>query len=160
VAVRIFDNRLSQEWKGFVLLRRVTIAVAVVHFSLAAASGYRAIVQVYDVTIESPAVIHPGSPLIVHASTSGRTRVEVRVDLVQGGRAETLSTTTVLSNDAFFYDPRAKGVAIDVAVPADILSRFYAGKATIRAVATGRSQFLRTPPPTVDVLETRLEPPK
>jgi len=160
MAVRIFDNRLEREWRGFVILRRIIIAVAVVHFSLAAASGYRAIVQVYDVTIGSAPVIRPGSPLTVHVSTSGRTRVEVRVDLVQGSRAETLSTTTVLSNDAFFYDPRAKGVAIDVIVPADSLSRFAAGKATIRAVATGRSQFLRTPPPTVDELETRIDPPR
>ena len=160
MAVRIFDKRLSQEWKGFVILRRAIITVAIVHFSLAAASGYRAIVQVYDVTIESPAVIQPGSPMIVHVSTSGRTHVDVRVDLVQGGRTETIANTVVPSNDAFFYDPRAKGVAINAAVPADILSRFAAGKAAIRAVATGRSQFLRTPPPTVDLLETRLDPAK
>lgn len=160
MAVRMFDNRLSQEWKGFVILRRTIIAAAIVHFSLAAASGYRAIVQIYDVTVESPAVIHPGSPMIVHASTSGRTHVDVRVDLIQGGRTETISNTVVPSNDAFFYDPRAKGVAINVIVPSDILSRFAAGKATIRAVATGRSQFLRTPPPTVEVLQTRLEPPR
>ena len=45
MTARLFDNRLSEEWIGFTNLRRVIIASAIVHFSLAAVSGYRAIVR-------------------------------------------------------------------------------------------------------------------
>ena len=158
MAVRIFDNRLAQEWKGFTILRRIIIAAAIVHFSLAAASGYRAIVQVYDVTIETPRAIRSAQPFTVHVSTSGRTYVDVRVDLIQGSHTETIGSTTVDSNDSFFYDPRPKGMAMNVVVPVDLLSRFTPGHATIRATAVGRPQWLRTPPPTVDEARVTLEP--
>lgn len=158
MAARIFDNRLAQEWKGFVILRRTIIAIAIVHFSLAAASGYRAIVQVYDVTIGTSPAIRPGHSLKVHVSTSGRTYVDVRVDLVQGGHTEKIGTTQVDSNDSFFYDPRAKRIAMSIVIPADILSRFTVGEATIRAEAVGRPQWLRTPPPTIDEVKVRLDP--
>ena len=159
MAVRLFDNRLAKEWTGFTILRRVIIAAAIIHFSLAAASGYRAIVQVYDVTIETPSpTIRAGQPLTVHVSTSGRTYVDVRVDLVQGNHTETIGSTTVDSNDSFFYDPRPKGIAMNVVVPNDILSRFAPGNATVRATAVGRPQWLRTPPPTADEARVTVEP--
>ena len=158
MAAPIFDNRLTQEWKGFVILRRTIIAIAIVHFSLAAASGYRAIVQVYDVTIDTPPVIGPDQPLTVHVSTSGRTHVDVRVDLIQGNHSENIGTTQIDSNDSFFYDPRAKGIAMIVVVPAGMFAAFTPGEATIRAEAVGRPQWLRTPPPTIDEVKVTLKP--
>lgn len=154
---RFFDNRLSQEWKGFTILRRIIIAIAIVHFSLAAVSGYRAIVQVYDVSIQRPsAVLRPGSPIAVHVSTSGRIHVDVRIELVQGSQVESLKVVVVPSNEAFFYDPRPKHVVIGANIPADVLSRFSPGAAAIRAVAEGHAQILRTPPPTMSSSEVVL----
>ena len=78
---KFFDDRLSQEWIGFTILRRVTIAFLVVHFSLSTVSGYRAIVQVYDVDIElaSP-VLRPGSQVAVRVVTSGRKDISWEID--------------------------------------------------------------------------------
>jgi hypothetical protein len=146
----IFDTRLSQEWIGFTILRRTTIAVVVFQLSIGAVSGYRAIVQVYDVQIQTQSpLLQPGSQIVARFSTSGRTYVDARVELLQSGRAETLGTMRIPFNKASFYDPRPQRAAMTVTVPPDALSRFSPGKAVIRAVAEGHSQFLRVPPPKV-----------
>jgi hypothetical protein len=146
----IFDTRLSQEWIGFTILRRVTIAVVAMQLSIGVVSGYRAIVQVYDVAIHvaSPEV-RPGSPITARVVTSGRTYVDARVELLQAGRADTLGTLRISANKASFYDPRPQHAALTVTIPPDVFSRFRRGKASIRAVAEGHSQFLRVPPPKI-----------
>ena len=149
LATRFFDNRLSHEWMGFTILRRVTIAFLIVHFSLAAVSGYRAIVQVYDVSLELASVLQPGSPVTARVATSGRTFVDARLELVQAAHSETLGKIRIQSNDEAFYDPRPKRAVLNTAIPSSVLSRFHRGRATIRAVAEGHSQFLRVPPPEV-----------
>jgi hypothetical protein len=146
----IFDTRLSQEWIGFTILRRITIAAVAFQLSIGAVSGYRAIVQVYDVEIQTDSpLIRPGSQILARVSTSGRTYVDARVELVQSGRSDTLGTMRIQSNKASFYDPRPQRVAFTVTIPRDALSRFSPGRAVIRAVAEGHSQFLRVPPPKV-----------
>lgn len=146
----IFDTRLSQEWIGFKILRRITIAVIAFQLSIGAVSGYRAIVQVYDVEIQTNSpVIRPGSQIVGRVVSSGRTYVDARVELLQAGRADTLGTMRIAANKASFYDPRPQRAALTVTIPSDALSRFSRGKAVIRAVAEGHSQFLRVPPPTV-----------
>lgn len=156
MTARIFDNRLEQEWIGLTILRRVIVAAAIIHFTLAAASGYRAIVQVYSVGIESPPAIAAGSRVRGLVTTSGRNRVDTRIELLRGQQVERIGEIQVLSNDSFFYDPRPKRMAFDALVPADILSRFEPGKLTLRIVAAGRSQWLRVPPPTVQTLTVEL----
>jgi len=150
MATRFFDNRLSEEWIGFTILRWVTIALLVVHVSTATAGGYRAIVQVYDVDIElQSAVIGPGSPIAVRLVTSGRNFVDARLELVQAGRVDTLGTLQVRSNGVASMDPRPQRAVLETTIPADIFARFIPGNASIRAVAEGRSQWLRVPPPEV-----------
>ena len=147
-AVRLFDGRLGEEWIGFTILRRVIIAVATVHFSLAAASGYRAIFQVYSVNIELPSSeLRPGSSVTARFVASGRVPIAARMELVQGTHVEPLGRVTVPENKSFFYDPRPQRAAIGVTVSPDVLSRFQEGAAVIRAVGEGRSQFVRVPPP-------------
>ena len=147
---KFFDNRLSQEWIGFTILRRVTIAFLVVHFSLSTVSGYRAIVQVYDVDIEltSP-VLRPGSQVAVRVVTSGRNPVDARLELVQAGRADTIATLRVRANSGAFQDPRPQRAVLRAMIPADVFQHFTPGEASLRAVAEGRSQWLRIPPPEV-----------
>jgi hypothetical protein len=158
-SVRMFDDRLSREWVGFTILRRAIIAIAVVHFSLAAVSGYRAIVQVYSVAFDPlPTVIVPGSPIAARFVTSGRTFVSTRIELLQGGHVEQIGSLTVPMNDAFFYDPRSKSRTITTTIPVDVLERFAPGPVTIRAVAEGQSQLLRIPPPKISQATVTLAP--
>ena len=73
MTARIFDNRLSQQWIGFKILHRLIIGAIIVHFSLAAMSGYRALVQVYGVEIETNGpVLSTGSGITARVSASGR----------------------------------------------------------------------------------------
>lgn len=156
---KLFDNRLSQEWFGFTILRRVTIAFLVVHFSLSAVSGYRAIVQVYDVDIElASGTVHPGSPVAVRVVTSGRNPVDARLELVQAGRADTIATLRVRANSGAFQDPRPQRAVLNVMIPSDVFEHFTPGKASLRAVAEGRSQWLRIPPPEVRLAAIDLLP--
>ena len=74
------------------MLRRIVVPLLVVHFTLAAISGYRAIVQVYRVDIDAQSLeLQAESPTTVRATTSGRTTVDVGLELVQGNRARTLT---------------------------------------------------------------------
>jgi hypothetical protein len=153
LSARLFDHRLSDEWMGFTILRRVIISVAVVHFSHAAASGYRAIFQVYSVNIEMPAKeIRDGSPVAARFVTSGRVPIAGRLELVQGSNSAVLGRITVPENKSFFYDPRPQRATIRVMVSLGVLSHFQAGPALLRAVGEGRSQFVRVPPPKIQIL--------
>jgi hypothetical protein len=156
MTARIFDNRLEQEWIGFTVLRRVIIAAAIVHFSLAAISGYRAVVQVYSVGIESPAVISAGAPIHARVTTSGRIMIDARIELVQGQKIERLAATLIRSNDSFFYDPRPKRATLDAIVPPDALSKFQQGHAAVRIIAEGRMQWLYIPPPKTQTVAVEL----
>jgi hypothetical protein len=150
MATRFFDNRLAEEWIGFTILKWLTIALLVVHVSTATAGGYRAIVQVYDVDIElESSAIRPGSPVAVRLVTSGRNFVDARLELVQAGRVDTLETLQVRSNGVASMDPRPRRAVLETSIPADIFARSTPGPALLRAVAEGRSQWLRVPPPEV-----------
>jgi hypothetical protein len=156
-SARLFDRRLSEEWIGFTILRRVIISVAVVHFSLAAVSGYRAIFQVYSVNIDLPAgKVREGSAVAARFVTSGRVPVAARLELVQGSNVSALGRITVPENKSFFYDPRPQHATISVTVSREVLSHFQAGQALLRAVGEGRSQFVRVPPPKIRILAIAL----
>ena len=154
----MFDNRLSREWIGFTILRRVIIAAAIVHFSLAAVSGYRAVTQVYraSLTIDDP-VLHAGSRVAADVVTAGRTHVDVTVELIQGARRATLGSMIVPDNKSFFYDFRAKRARLDVIVSSAMLDGFTPGQAFVRVAAVGRSQWLYLPPPKTDRLAVTVQ---
>ena len=156
MTARLFDDRLSEEWIGFKILKRICIAVAVVHFSLAAASGYRAVVQIYSVDLETPKVLAAGTQMHARVSTAGRTYVDTRVEIVQGSTVERIATYQVPQNDSFFYDFRTKRAAFDVTVPPDIMSRFKPGPAKVRLIAEGRMQWVHVPPPKIQVVPIEL----
>ena len=155
---RLFDNRLSREWIGFTILRRVIIAIAIVHFSLAAISGYRAIVQVYRASITTDGhTLREGSLISADVVTAGRTYVAVTVTLEQKGKSAVLEQATVPGNESFFYDFRSKRAHFDIAVTRELLKRFEPGPATIRVAAEGRAQWLRVPPPKSDRVSVILQ---
>ncbi|HUQ46659.1 MAG TPA: hypothetical protein VM053_00285 [Gemmatimonadaceae bacterium] len=146
----VFDGRLREEWVGFTILRRVIIGVAIIHFSLAAASGVRAVKQVYSVQIETRT--NPGAAgavIVARIVTSGRVSNVAHIELVQGQHIETLVRATLPENKSFFYDPRPQHVALRATLSQEVVSRFAPGRARLRAVVEGRSQFVHIPAPKI-----------
>lgn len=146
---RPFDRRFSDP-PSVALVRKAIIAVVAVHVPLALWSGYRAIVQVQHLELQSQArMIGEGSTVRVGVISSGRTTVDVRLEMIQGARVETLAVRDVPTGATPAYDPRFRHASLAVTLTPKLLERFEPGPALLRATAIGRSQWLRTPPPEV-----------
>jgi hypothetical protein len=152
-------QRFQERARWSAVLTRLTLAFVGLWASSALWSGYRAIVQIFRLEL-SPAggVIRGGSAVRADVVTSGRTRASVRLELVQGARAETLGTLAIRGNRDGALDPRPRHATLTVTLAPATLGRFAAGPAVLRAVATGASQWLRTPPPTVREVRVILAP--
>ena len=116
----------------------------------ALASGYRAYYQVRSLELRlREDTLRAGSAVEVAAEGSGRTTVDMRVELIQGAHSETLSTLRISGNGWASFDPRPRPGSLRVVLTPEQLATFHDGAATVRATATGRPQFMRLPPPTV-----------
>ena len=157
----MFESLQPRESRTLVLLKRAALALLAVCFVTALASGHRAYFQVRDLTLRVDSqVLRAGSAVETDVVISGRTHVDVRVELIQGSHAETLALQTVPGNEWASFDPRTRGASQRVVVTPEILSRFREGAALLRATATGRRQWMRLPPPTVreSPVEIRRDP--
>lgn len=145
---KLFDT-LVTESRGLKVIRRTILTLAVIHFSLAAVSGYRAWVQVKNIQIRTTdETLGPGSSIQVYAVTSARNAVTISLEAVQNGATRSLASVTVPGNKNF-YDPRSARERFVVVLTPEILTKLKEGQVVLRATGLGRSQFLRVPPPTV-----------
>ena len=149
---RAFERRFADP-PAIALVRKALIILVVVHIPLALWSGYRAIVQVQRL-----ALYDGGSTVRVDVVSSGRGPVDVRLEMIQGIHVETLGVLRVPSSGNPAYDPRFQRGSMAVALTPAVLARFQPGAALLRATATGRPQWLRTPPP--EVREVSVELPR
>ena len=157
----MFDSLPSKESRPLALLKRATLALLFVCFVTALASGHRAYFQVRDLSLRVDALtLRAGSVVETEVVISGRTHVDVRVELVQGSHAETLAAQVVPGNEWASFDPRTRRASQRVVVTPEQLSRFKEGAALLRATATGRPQWTRLPPPAVreSAVEIRRDP--
>ena len=145
-----FAERASKGSRLLRVVQRVVIIVALLHVAIGAWSAYRAWVQVRQLELK---VVSPdlkaGMPALVHVVSSGRTFVNVRLELVQGTRAVMLATLRVAPSREPFYDPRTRPGTMMPSFTAEFLAQFQPGPAILRATAIGRPQWQRTPPPVV-----------
>ncbi|HEV7892680.1 MAG TPA: hypothetical protein VGP08_18850 [Pyrinomonadaceae bacterium] len=150
MAERMFESLDLKESRPLVLLRRAALAFLALCSVTALASGHRAYFQVrgLELRVDTPA-LRAGSVVETEVVSSGRTHVDVRVELVQGSHAETLAVQSVRGNEWGSIDPRTQRASQRVLLTPEVLSRFEAGAAVLRATATGRPQWMRLPPPTV-----------
>lgn len=117
---------------------------------LGAIGSYRAWVQVYRVGVQvRDPVLGPAGTVQVRVVTSGRTFVDVRLELLQSGQAELLARHEIPKNDDAAFDFRSQRYLLALTLQPALWTRFHSGPAILRATATGRPQWLRTPPPTV-----------
>ena len=161
-----------------VLLKRLCLAVLGAYLVIGLMSAYRAWYQVKSLDLKltgSGSVFRPidrraepiagimnGSVFEADLVSYARTHIDVRLELVQGQRAETLAFGTLPGNEWAFWDPRLRQRSFKVTLTDDVLSHFQPGRATLRATATGRHQWMRLPPPvvremTVELPETKAE---
>jgi len=141
-------------------LKRVGHLMLVVLVPLAAASGYRAWVQVWALNlVVSGVVLGPGSIITVSALTSGRVTVDLRLELVQDGHADLIATSRVTTNRNPAMDPRPRRGGITLVVTDAMAAGWPPGHATLRVTARGRPQFLREPPPEVREVAVVVERP-
>lgn len=141
------------------LVRKVLIALVVIHIPLALWSGYRAIVQVQKLELSTPTrTLAAGSPIHVSVVSSGRASVDVVLEMIQGTHAETLGVRHVPAGRSPAYDPRFRRGAMSVLATPELLARFAPGAVVVRATAHGRSQWLRTPPPEVREVAVQIGP--
>jgi hypothetical protein len=119
-------------------------------FITALASGYRAYFQVLSLELHlTEPTLSNGSIIQTSVVASGRTLVDVRLELIQGAHSETLALQRVPGNVWAAFDPRPQRASQSVALTPELLARFQTGAAQLRATATGRPQWTRLPPPTV-----------
>lgn len=140
-------------------LRRLTLVVLAVWLPSAAFSGFRAIVQIFDLDLRmTPGSLRKGT--VVHADvvTSGRAHADVVIELRQRTTVDTVGRVLVPGNRDGALDPRPRRGSLRVVLTEDQLARFTPGPVLVRAVAVGRSQWMRTPPPTISELSTTIAP--
>jgi hypothetical protein len=155
-----FFKRASEGSRLFRVVQRVVVIVALLHVAIGAWSSYRAWVQVraLDLQVMSP-TLRPGIPAFVQAVTSGRTPIDVRLELVQGSHTELLADLRVAASRDGFYDPRTRHGSMTPSFTTEFLARFQPGPAVVRATALGRPQWLRTPPPVIREIPVIVAPP-
>ena len=146
----MFDGISPGESRPVRLLRSLTLLFLALCFVTAMTSGHREYFQVRSLELRSSEpVLHAGSVVETEVVSSGRTHVDVRVELIQDAQALTLAAQLVPGNEWGAIDPRTRRATQSVVLTPEMLSHFHPGTATLRATATGRPQWLRLPPPTV-----------
>ena len=132
------------------IVQYILIALVVPFLISGAIASYRAFVQVRRLDLDVKEVsLRAGSRVEATVVSSGRVPVTLRIELVQGTRAETLAVRVVPNSADPFFDPRTVRGALSTTVTTELLARFSPGPALIRATARGRPQWMREPPPLV-----------
>lgn len=132
------------------ILKRIFLVVVALHLLLGLVSSYRAWFQIHSVTLNaSDKVIREGSIIQTKVVSYGRSFTDVDLELIQGGSVVTLDRQRVPANEFGFYDPRTQSLSFSTALKPEQLHNFHNGPAILRAIAVGREQWTRLPPPVV-----------
>lgn len=156
----MFDHLSARDPLPLALLKKALLFLLALFLIIGLISSHRAYFQVrsLDLYVSEP-TLHNGSDIRAAVVSSGRTYVDLKLELIQGAHTETLGTQRVLSNEYGFLDPRTQKATLTITLTPDTLARFQSGPAQLRATAYGHSQWTRTPPPVVreQALEIKAE---
>jgi len=145
----MFDALTINDARPIAWLKRSFVVVIGALLVIGAISAYRALVQVRSLDLKAPTSLPAGSVVEVAVVSSGRTTVDVDVELIQGSHSEKLFRLHLRGNELAFFDPRPRDGSQSMTLTEETLARFEPGPARLRAIAVGREQFTRLPPPTV-----------
>lgn len=152
----MFEQITIQDARPILWLKRLFVFVIVALLVIGALSSHRAYFQVRSLELTAPRVLSAGGTVNTSVVGSGRTQVDVDVDLIQGTHYERLLHLHLTGNNLAFFNPRARYGSESVVLTSETLSNFQPGPARLRAVATGREQWMRLPPPTVRELDVEI----
>jgi hypothetical protein len=152
----MFDAPPIRDAKPIAILKKLFAVVIFGLLGIGAVSSYRAYVQVRSLELTADKQLTDGSPVNVDVISSGRTPVDVKVELIQGSTVATLLTMRVRGNELGFFDPRSQHASQHGQITSAQLKPFQTGAAIVRATAVGRPQWMRLPPPTVRELVVQL----
>lgn len=152
----MFDSLTIPQARPVVWLKRVLVFVIVALLAIEMMASYRAYFQVQGLELNAPGTLSAGTIVNTSVVTSGRTWVDVEVDLIQGAHSERLIGFMVRKNNLGFLDPRTQQASEGFTLTPELLSRFQPGSARLRSLATGRLQWTILPPPTVREIEVEI----
>lgn len=153
----MFEELTIQDARPIRLLKHLFVFVIVALLVIGAVSSHRAYYQVRGLELTAPSTLSVGSIINTSVIGSGRTQVDVEVDLIQGTHSERLMHLHLTGNNLAFFDPRQQHGSDSVTLTAETLSTFQPGPARLRAIATGREQWTRLPPPTVREIDVEIK---
>ena len=153
----MFDELTIHDARPIFWLKRAFVFVIVLLLLIGAVSSHRAYFQVRSLELSAPHELSVGSTVKASVVGSGRTQVDVEVDLIQGTHSERLLHLHLTGNELAFFDPRTQYGADSVVLGSETLAKFQPGAARLRAIATGREQWTRLPPPTVRELKVEIK---
>jgi len=153
----MFDELTIRDARPILWLKRLFVFVIVLMLVNGAVSSHRAYFQVRSLELSAPHTLSVGSNVNASVVGSGRTQVDVEVDLIQGTHSERLMHVHLTGNNLALFDPRKQYGSDSVVLTSETLSKFQPGPALLRAVATGREQWTRLPPPTVRELNVEIK---
>lgn len=153
----MFDELTIHDARPILWLKRLFVFVIGLLLVIGAVSSHRAYFQVRSLELTAPHTLSAGSVVNTSVVGSGRTQVDVEVDLIQGTHSERVLRLHLTGNNLAFFDPRTQHGSGSVALTSEMLSSFQPGPARLRAVATGREQWTRLPPPTVRELDVQIK---
>ena len=153
----MFDSLTIPQTRPIVWVKRALVFVIVALVTIELMASYRVYYQVKDLELSAPRTLSAGSIVNASVVTSGRTWVDVEVDLIQGAQTERLIALMVRKNNLGFLDPRTQEASESFTLTRETLSRFQPGSARLRSVATGRLQWTILPPPTVREMEVEIQ---
>jgi hypothetical protein len=146
----MFDGLTFQDLKPVAMMKRAALVLLALCIVTAIMSGHRAYYQVRSLELQlTEPVLRDGSVIQIAVAGSGRTTIDVRLELIQGTHSETLTVLRAPGNDWAALDPRPQRASQRVVLTPELLARFDTGSAMVRATATGRPQWTRLPPTTV-----------
>jgi hypothetical protein len=129
----------------------LVVGIAGFHLVAGLLASHRAYFPVRSVAVRaSENILRPGTRIQVDTVTSGRGPVAIRVELLQGGRAEELTADSVPSKPWAYWDPRRVFHSTGATIPDSVAERFEPGVITLRVTVTGSPAWLRQPPPVVE----------
>src|SRR5215218_6014864 len=152
----MFDELTIQDARPIFWMKRLFVFVIVALLAIGMVASHRAYFQVRSLELSAPQLLSAGSVVNASVVGSGRNQVDVYVDLVQGAHSERLLHLHLSGNELAFFDPLQTYGSENAVLTAETLSQFQPGAARLRAVATGRPQWGRLPPPTVREVDVQV----
>jgi hypothetical protein len=153
-----FQIQMPSEARPLALLKRFFLLLFVLYLVSGLESSYRAFYQVRSLELHSTdRILRADSNVKTEVVSYGRTHVDVKVELIQGEKSETLARQLVPGNYFAALDPRWQRATQTIALTPEVVARFQPSAAILRATATGRPQWTRLPPPLVRELAVEIQ---